>query len=68
MILIPLLVVSFVTAHASPHPTSSTQKASTFAGATLVNIFPPAEASVTATDTLFLHASDVGFAGPTRSK
>ncbi|PPQ67076.1 hypothetical protein CVT25_005677 [Psilocybe cyanescens] len=39
--------------------------ASSFAGSTISAIFPPPNATVTATDTFFLDASEVGFAGPT---
>ncbi|KAJ6587368.1 histidine phosphatase superfamily [Mycena sp. CBHHK59/15] len=39
--------------------------ASSFAGSTLTALFPPANATITATDTFFLDASQVGYGGPT---
>lgn len=42
--------------------------ASSFAGSTSTALFPPPNATVTATDTFFPEGSLVGFAGPTPSK
>ncbi|KAH9486630.1 3-phytase A [Psilocybe cubensis] len=39
--------------------------ASSFAGSTTSAVFPPPNATITATDTFFPDASDIGFAGPT---
>lgn len=66
MIPIFILAASLVLVHARPGSTSA-QHASTFAGATTAAIFPPAGATITATDTFFLDASEVGFPGPTLS-
>lgn len=67
MIPIFILAASFALVHARPGSTPA-QHASTFAGATTAAIFPPAGATITATDTFFLDASEVGFPGPTLSK
>ncbi|KIK07420.1 hypothetical protein K443DRAFT_2294 [Laccaria amethystina LaAM-08-1] len=44
---------------------AAAQSASTFAGSTSTAVFPPPNATVTATDTFFPDGSQVGFAGPT---
>ncbi|KAJ6616700.1 histidine phosphatase superfamily [Mycena sp. CBHHK59/15] len=44
---------------------ANTGVASSFAGSTLTALFPPANATITATDTFFLDASQVGYGGPT---
>lgn len=46
---------------------AAAQSASTFAGSTSTAVFPPPNATVTATDTFFPDGSQVGFAGPTPS-
>ncbi|KAF4623104.1 hypothetical protein D9613_002089 [Agrocybe pediades] len=63
MISFPLVLVAALNlglAQGSP-----AQSASTFAGSTSTAVFPPPNATVTATDTFFLDASQVGFPGPT---
>ncbi|KDR85316.1 hypothetical protein GALMADRAFT_218408 [Galerina marginata CBS 339.88] len=57
LLLISLLNSRF--ANASP------ASASSFAGSTSTAVFPPPNATVTATDTFFLDGSQIGFAGPT---
>jgi hypothetical protein len=48
-------------------PGTEALPASSYAGSTTTFAFPPANATVTATGTYFLDASQVGFAGPTPS-
>lgn len=43
------------------------ESASTFAGATSTALFPPPNATKTATDLFFPDGAEVGFAGPTPS-
>lgn len=43
------------------------EEVSSFAGATSTFLFPPAGQTVTASDTFFPNANQVGFAGPTPS-
>ena len=56
-----LLLAALPFAAAFPHSASS------FAGATTSDIFPPPGATSTAYDTYFPDAEEVGFAGPTPS-
>ncbi|KAJ6603264.1 phosphoglycerate mutase-like protein [Mycena vulgaris] len=44
---------------------SNAAVASSFAGSTVTALFPPANATITATDTFFPDASQVGYGGPT---
>ncbi len=67
MIPIFFLAASLSLVQALPQSINVQPHASTFAGATVTALFPPAGVTVTATDTFFLDGSEVGFPGATPS-
>lgn len=66
MVVASLLLLSAVP-FAVAYPWAA-QSASSFAGATSTDVFPPPGATITADETYFPDAEQVGFAGPTPSK
>ena len=67
MTVLSALVSALVLAQGCALAANAPPRASTFAGATTSAVFPPPNATITASGTVFLDGSQVGFAGPTAS-
>lgn len=67
MTVLSALVSVLILAQGYASAANAPRRASSFAGSTTSAIFPPPNATVTATGTVFLDGSQVGFAGPTAS-
>lgn len=67
MTVLSALVSLIVLAQGYALAANAPRRASSFAGLTTSAIFPPPNATVTATSTVFLDGSQVGFPGPTAS-